>query len=99
MSLTIRQRENTIREFEQNRELLGLSFEHVARDLGTTSDRIKDIAQLQGRSIEEPWILRNYLLSQAQARGVELVPFTALVGDPRDYWFLDTQTIARGVID
>ncbi|MCH4838710.1 hypothetical protein LF922_05530 [Bifidobacterium longum] len=36
---------------------------------------------------------------QSAAQGVELTPFTALRGNPHDYWFLDGDFIDRGEID
>ena len=98
MSLTARQKEHTIAEFEQNRRTLELSYADIAAALNTTPEHVEAVAHLRGRSIEEPWILRNYLIEQADARNIELVPFTALAGDPRDYWFLDTAFIARGTL-
>ncbi|MBL3896382.1 DUF2316 family protein [Bifidobacterium longum subsp. suis] len=44
-------------------------------------------------------MIRAYLLSKAAAQGVELTPFTALRGNPHDYWFLDGDFIDRGEID
>ena len=49
--------------------------------------------------LEYSWIIRAYLLSKAATQGVELTPFTALRGNPHDYWFLDGDFIDRGEID
>lgn len=49
--------------------------------------------------MEYSWIIRAYLLSKAAAQGVELTPFTALRGNPHDYWFLDGDFIDRDEID
>ena len=98
MPLTSRQRRNTIAEFAHNIHLLGLTYEQIALDLGTVAWRIEDIAHLSNCTIEEPWILRNYLIEQAKSRGIKLFPFTALAGDPHDYWFLNTGIIERGII-
>lgn len=98
MSLTNQQKSDTVNQFLQNMALLGLSFEHVARDLGTTEQHLDRIVHLRGISLEEPWILRNYVLDEAARRGVEPVPFTALIGDHRGYWFLDGDLIDRGTL-
>lgn len=95
MSLTRQQRINTVDEFARAMELLDLSPAQIASDLGTTEQHIDRIVNLRHVALEDPWIVRNYLLEAAARAGVEPVSFTALVGDPRDYWFLDADAIER----
>ncbi|PWG59210.1 DUF2316 family protein [Bifidobacterium catulorum] len=96
MSLSMTQRRNTIREFRKNLGLLGLSPEDLAEHFDVDERYINDIIELRSGVLEDPWIIRNYLLGKAKERGVALVPFTALVGDHHDYWFLDGAMIDAG---
>lgn len=94
MSLSMGQKAATRREFARNFELLGLTADDVAQDLGVSAERIEDVVNLRHvRRLEDAWVLRKYLLDRAQAEGVELEPFTALAGDPSDYWFLDSSRV------
>lgn len=96
MSLSPQQRASTIEQFDENLRRLGLTPAQVAHDLGTTEQHLVRVANLDNVRLEDPWILRNHLLAEGAARGIELVPFTALVGDHHDYWFLDGAAIDRG---
>lgn len=96
MSLTRDQKTATIAELAENMRRLGETDESVAAALGTTGAYVSEVRHLHSRRIEDPWIIRNYLLDEARERGVELVPFTALVGDWHGYWFLDGGYIDRG---
>lgn len=98
MSLTKEQRESTVRELHQNLALSDLTLDQIAEDLGTTPEMIEEISNLRVDSMEQPWILRNYLLKKIIAVGKEPISFTALVGDYHDYWFLDTKVIDEGRI-
>ncbi|MBW3079948.1 DUF2316 family protein [Bifidobacterium saguinibicoloris] len=98
MSLTTAQREATIREFHENLRRLNLTAGEVAEHFGVDASRIETIIDLESGVLEYPWIVRGYLLDEAAARCVTLTPFTALRGDPHDYWFLDGTMIDRGVI-
>ncbi len=93
MSLTTQQTQNTIDELRQNFELTGLSTHQVAADLNISEPKLGRIMSLTQASLNDPWILRNYLLDKVQERGLEPVAFTALEGDWHDYWFLDTRAI------
>lgn len=99
MSLSNEQRAATIREFQENMNRLGLTAERIGEDFGVSGGRVKQIINLKSGVLEYPWIIRAYLLGKAEAQGVELMPFTALRGDPHDYWFLDGNFIDRGEID
>ena len=98
MSLTSEQRAATIREFRENMRLLGLSAQEIGNHFGVDGTTVERIVNLQSGVLEYPWIVRGYLLEEAAARGVEPVPFTALRGDPHDYWFLDGRVIDAGRI-
>ena len=100
MSLTIAQKTATREEFARNFELLGILPAVAARDLGVGEARIKDIMNLRHvRRLEDAWVLRRYLLERARQANVTLVPFTALAGEPSDYWFLDASRIDTMLID
>ena len=89
----------TIREFQESMSRLGLTAERIGKDFGVSGSRVEQIITLKSGVLEYPWIIRAYLLSKAAAQGMELTPFTALRGNPHDYWFLDGDFIDRGEID
>lgn len=98
MSLTREQRASTIREFAENMDRLGVTADDVAVALGGTPAYAQQVVNLRARNLEDPWVVRNWLLRIAAERGVALLPFTALAGDHHDYWFLDGPYIDRGRI-
>ena len=98
MSLSIAQREATIREFRANMALLGVDAKAIGGHFGVDSATVERIVNLESGVLEYPWIVRGYLLRLAAERGVEPVPFSALRGDPHDYWFLDGRVIDAGRI-
>ncbi|NMM99810.1 hypothetical protein G1C96_0388 [Bifidobacterium sp. DSM 109958] len=93
MSLTSAQREATIREFRENMALLGLDARAIGEHFGVDAAVVERVVNLESGVLEYPWIVRGYLLEEARARGVKPVPFSALRGDPHDYWFLDGRVI------
>ncbi|MBT1164414.1 DUF2316 family protein [Bifidobacterium felsineum] len=99
MSLTTEQRAATIREFGENMALLGLTAEQIGADFGVSGATVTNIIELKSGVLEYPWIVRRYLLDKAAAAGVQPVPFTALRGDPHDYWFLDDRIIDANRLD
>lgn len=98
MLLSAAQRRATIRELRENMERVGATSAKAAHDLGCTEGYLRDVLALHARNLEDPWVLRGYLLDRAREQGVAPAPFTALVGDPHDYWFLDADYIGRGRI-
>lgn len=99
MSLTSQQRENTLREFRENMRLLGLTADDIGADFGVDGKTVERIIGLRSGVLEYPWIVRGYLLDKAAAAGVTPVPFSALRGDPHDYWFLDGRVIDANRLD
>jgi len=99
MSLTLTQRNNTKKELQQNLALTGLSKEQVASDLNISVTKLDEILNLQVNSINNPWIVRNYLLKKVKEAGNVPIPFTALKGDYHKYWFLNGDVIDRGIIE
>lgn len=99
MSLTKQQVAATISEFASAMGQLGVSDEEAASALGTTPGYIRDVANLRARHIEDPWILRNYLIERADEQGSPRPSFSALVGDYHGYWFLNSRRIERGKLD
>ncbi|WP_455537740.1 DUF2316 family protein [Terrisporobacter sp.] len=98
MSLTREQKKNTIEEFQQNLEISGLTLDEIANSLGTDELTIKNILQLNMKHLEDTWILKNYLIKKIKEIHKTPVPFTALVGDYHDYWFLNSEFIDKGKI-
>ncbi|MBT1166870.1 DUF2316 family protein [Bifidobacterium simiarum] len=99
MSLTTAQRAATIREFRENMRRLGLDADDIGRAFHVPGTVIETIVNLESGVLEYPWIIRGYLLDRAAEQDVELTPFTALRGDPHDYWFLDGRVIDAATID
>ena len=99
MSLNPQERKATIRELQANFALTGLSLAEVATDLGTTEGTIQKVLNLETQHINNPWILRAYLIEKLEEQGIQPVPFSRLVGDPEDYWFLDANLIHNGQIE
>lgn len=93
MSLTTKQMNDTKKELQANWALAQLTLLECAQALDTTPEVIENTLQLTIHRIEDPWILKNYLEEKLTAKGKESVPFTALVGDYHNYWFLDTDRI------
>lgn len=90
MSLNRAEHAQTAQELQEN--LSKVALEQVAADLGTMPEKVLAVSQLDVDRIEEPWILRNYLI---KALGSDLTPFTVLTGDYHQMWFLDTAYIDR----
>lgn len=93
MSLTLQQMNNTRAELKQNFELIDLSKQQIADDLNISLVKLDHIFTLTQRSLNDPWILRNYLLQKVKEEGQTPVPFTALSGDWHHYWFLNSRAI------
>lgn len=93
MSLTPEQIVATQQELQANLTLTGLSHEQVAKDLGISTIKLNKLLTLDQRSLNDPWILRNYLLEKVSATGQTPIPFTALSGDWHRHWFLDSHAI------
>ncbi|MBC1316273.1 DUF2316 family protein [Listeria booriae] len=95
MSLTQQQVTDTIREFQQNLAISEWSVDQIAAELQTSSEKINRILHLEQQSIEDPWILKEFLEQQIKKSGKSAVPFTALKGDYRQYWFLNAKKIDK----
>jgi hypothetical protein len=97
MSLNKAEEAATREELSHNFALAGRSAEQIAEDLHTDADRVRRTLVLDAERIEDPWILRNYLSCAIEEKGETPIPYSKLVGDPADYWFLDARYIAEGV--
>jgi len=95
MSLNPQQMDNARKEFRENFERTGLSFEQIAADLNTTPAIIEDTLNLTVSRIEDPWVLKNCLEDQLSTQGKRAVPFTALAGDYHRHWFLNSRRIDK----
>lgn len=93
MTLNPHQIKNTKNELQQNFELSGLTKEQVAHDLHISLTKLNHLFTLTQSSLNDPWILRNYLIEKVEVQGKKTVPFTALVSDWHQYWFLDSGLI------
>lgn len=99
MSLTREQAMATHDEFKMNIARSGLTLDDLAKALGTTAAVIAQCIDMHPRRIDDNWIIRNYLLDYLDSHNIEAVPFSALVGDYHDYWFLNSRIIKRGIIE
>lgn len=95
MSLSEAQRRATKEELRLAFERSGKSEAEACAELGCSPTALRRVMALHADALEDVWILRDYFADAARARGVEPVRFTALVGDPADYWFLDAGRIRR----
>ncbi|MBC1501261.1 DUF2316 family protein [Listeria weihenstephanensis] len=95
MTLTNQQIANTKKEFADNIQISGLSIPTIAKELNTNEEKIESILALNTKAFEDGWILRNYLLEKIKEQGKQPEPFTALVGDHHDYWFLNARKIDK----
>lgn len=93
MSLNPQQMDATRAELAQNFALTGLTKDQVAEDLHISRTKLDHLFSLTQQSLNDPWILRNYLLEKVNEAGKTPVTFTALKGDWHQYWFLDSRTI------
>lgn len=98
MSLSLQQKRATVRELRENFERAGITAEEACHDLHITPRALDAIMNLHADALEDPWILRDYLSEKVTERGGEPVAFTALMGDPADYWFLDARAIRARLI-
>lgn len=62
MTLNPHQIKNTQNELQQNFELSGLTREQVASDLHISLTKLNHLFTLTQSSLNDPWILRNYLI-------------------------------------
>ncbi|MDD9138771.1 DUF2316 family protein [Fructobacillus sp. CRL 2054] len=96
MSLNPTERVNTIRELNENFQLLGWPIERVAEALKTSPQHLEDVLQLKTSFIEEPWILKIFLEKELLSEGKKPIAFSKLTGDPSQYWFLEQSRIEAG---
>ncbi len=99
MSLKIIERRNTRREFVRNIQLIGQTTAVVAEDLKISEQQLIEIINLKGSKIEDPWIVRNYIIDYASKKNMHLIPFSKLKGEASDYFFLDLKYIQNGQIN
>ncbi|MFD1318384.1 DUF2316 family protein [Loigolactobacillus zhaoyuanensis] len=95
MSLNPQQVTNTINELQENFERSGLTKQQVATDLDISLTKLERLFTLTQSSLNDPLILRNYLIEKVEANGQQPVEFTALVGDWHQYWFLNSRVIDK----
>ena len=95
MSLNQQQQTATIQEFAENLQISGMTVAEVATELNVSPQKIEKIMHLEQHTLEDAWILRNYLLEKIAAQAATPRTFTALVGDHHDYWFLDGRRIDK----
>lgn len=98
MTLSKEQIKATKSEVAENLALADLTIAEVAKELNTSEVKIERILNLKQRSLNDGWILRNYLLRKVAEVGKTPVPFTALSGDYHGYWFLDGEEIDSGIL-
>lgn len=96
MSLTLDQQAATIKEFKQALQEADLTVDDLAKHFSTSPEYIESKLNLQPSRLEDPWILKSYLNAQIDRQGGRTIPFSALKGDPHQYWFLDSRIIDKG---
>ena len=65
---------NTKKELRKNFELTGLSKSEIANDLKISEVKLEKIFNLKQRTLEDTWILRNYLLEKVEKQVNNLFP-------------------------
>ena len=98
MSLNAEQLLATKNELARNFELSGLTKQQICNELNISSIKFDRIMQLEQTALEDPWILKNFLVAHVITAGNQPVPFTALSGDYHRHWFLNSQTIEKAVM-
>ena len=93
MSLSKKQMDDTRNELRENLEKSGVDIHKAAIDLGTTDDYIEQLLRLEPKRLEDTWILKNYLIEKVTEAGKTPTKFTALGGDYRIIWFLNSDYI------
>ncbi|USR88216.1 DUF2316 family protein [Lactiplantibacillus pentosus] len=69
MSLNPQQMRATREELQVNFALTGLTKTQVATGLNISVTKLDHLFDLTQQSLEDPWILRNYLIDQVEAAG------------------------------
>lgn len=95
MTLNVQQIQATREELQANFALTGLTKAQVAADLNISLEKLNHLFELTQQSLDDPWILRNYLMEKVEITGQTPVAFTALRGDWHQYWFLNSALIDR----
>lgn len=95
MSLTPQQFEDTRREIWANFKLTGLTKEQVASDLNISLVKLDKLFALSQKSYNDPFIFRDYLREKVIEAGKKPIPFSAMGEDVHNYWFLDSEIIAK----
>ena len=93
MSLTPQQEEDTRHELRANFEKAGVTIEQIAEDLGTSETYIVQLFRLEPKKLEDTWILKNYLIEKVKEAGETPTAFTALGGNYKHIWFLNSRYI------
>ena len=96
--LTQQQIEKTKNELEENFKKTNLTIDGIADELKCSPEYLKRVFNLNSLRIEDPWILRNFLMDYLTHNNTEITPFAALVGNCEDYIFLDSTYINNGEI-
>lgn len=99
MSLNILERKRTKDEFKRNIALIGLTTGEVAIKLNIPENKLVNIIKLNDDCIENPWIVRNFIISYAQEHNLQLMQFSKLKGDYHNYLFLDSNYIDKETIN
>lgn len=86
----------TKQELQSNFDLSGITLEMAAADLKSTPEHIQDVMNLTNCRVEEPWVLRNYLIKIILSQEKEPHSFSKLMGDPKRFNFLNNKFIDRG---
>ncbi len=95
MSLTDGQIQATMEELNLCLVESGLEVEQIAQDLNTNPKKINQILSLRKCSMEDPWILKEYLNEKIKELGGTPIQFSSLSGDYHQHWFLNSRKIEK----
>ncbi len=98
MSLNITERKQTIIEFNGNMQIANLTVNDLALHFQVSDSKINAIINLEDSCIENPWIIREYLIARIIETNKILFPFSKMNGSYTSYWFLDKAYISTMAI-
>ena len=98
MSLSKEEKEATKEELGLAMQGVNWSSQDLALALSTSIEKVDEALDLASSFMENPWVIKEILADQARLQGKEPVLFSALKGDYRDYWFLDSSIIDERIL-
>ena len=97
MSLTFEEKQATKEQLLKSMKLVSMTIDDVAKKLNTTQEKIVATLNLEC-NIENPWVLKEFLQEEARKQKKTPITFSALKGDYKKYYFLNSEIIAKKII-